>query len=160
MRWADIRPVYLSPADTPAAFQAGDVDAWVIWDPYMSAAEANLGARVLRDGAGLVPNRQYFIASRDFAAHAPAILRNLLAEIAATDAWGMAHQDDAGRMLAQFSGLPLPVVLTAVHRLRFGVAPITPDVVAQQQTIADTFAGLGLIPDHIAVKDAVWKATP
>jgi sulfonate transport system substrate-binding protein len=57
LHWSDIRPVSLSPADAPAAFQAGDVDAWVIWDPYMSAAETNLGARVLRDGAGLAPNR-------------------------------------------------------------------------------------------------------
>lgn len=156
LRWSDIRAVYLSPADAPAAFQAGDVDAWVIWDPYMSAAETNLGARVLKDGTGLVPNRQYFIANRGFAAHAPTILGALLKEVAAADAWGMAHQDDAARALARSSGLPLPVVLAAVHRLRFGVAPITPDIVKQQQTIADTFADLGLIPGHIAVKDAVW----
>jgi sulfonate transport system substrate-binding protein len=156
LRWSDIRPVYLSPADAPAAFQAGGIDAWVIWDPYLSSAEATMGARILRDGTGLVPNRQYFIANRGFVAHAPTILQTLLAEIATTDAWGMAHQDAAAQVLADASALPLPVVLAAVHRLRFGVAPITPDIIAQQQSIADIFARLGLIPEPIAVKDAVW----
>ena len=34
--------------------RSGAVDAWVIWDPFLAAAEKQLGARVLADGRGLV----------------------------------------------------------------------------------------------------------
>ena len=43
--WGDVEPVYLPPADARAAFERGAVDAWVIWDPFLAAAEAATGAR-------------------------------------------------------------------------------------------------------------------
>ena len=48
----DIDPAYLSPADGRAAFERGAIDAWVVWDPFLSAARAQSGARILRDGEG------------------------------------------------------------------------------------------------------------
>ena len=48
--YGDIEPVYLPPADARAAFERGAVDAWVIWDPFLAAAEAATGARMLADG--------------------------------------------------------------------------------------------------------------
>ncbi|HAK15966.1 MAG TPA: sulfonate ABC transporter substrate-binding protein, partial [Acinetobacter junii] len=42
----DIQPVYLPPSDARAAFEKGAVDAWVIWDPFFSAAEHQIQARV------------------------------------------------------------------------------------------------------------------
>ncbi len=53
---SDITPVFLSPADARAAFVAGSIDAWVIWDPFRAAAEATADARTLKDGTGLVAN--------------------------------------------------------------------------------------------------------
>jgi ABC-type nitrate/sulfonate/bicarbonate transport system substrate-binding protein len=32
--YGDIVPIYLSPADASAALSRGDVDAWVVWDPF------------------------------------------------------------------------------------------------------------------------------
>jgi len=37
------------------------------------------------------------------------------------------------------------------------VGPITNDIVATQQGVADRFFKLGLIPKPIAVRDALWK---
>ena len=34
LTYADIQPIYLTPADARAAFVQRNVDAWVIWDPY------------------------------------------------------------------------------------------------------------------------------
>ena len=64
---SDIEPVYLPPADARAAFESGKVDAWVIWDPFLAAAQAATGARTLTDGTGLVDNYQFYLASRGFA---------------------------------------------------------------------------------------------
>ena len=52
-----------APADARAAFERGAVDAWVIWDPFLAAAEAATGARTLADGTGLVANHQFYFAS-------------------------------------------------------------------------------------------------
>ena len=49
LQYKDIEPVFLPPADARAAFERGAVDAWVIWDPFLAAAEKQLGARVLAD---------------------------------------------------------------------------------------------------------------
>ena len=40
VRYSEIEPVFLPPADARAAFERGAVDAWVIWDPFQAAAEA------------------------------------------------------------------------------------------------------------------------
>ena len=45
----DIEPVHLTPPDASIAFEKGDVDAWVVWDPYMTVAE-NQGNIILQTG--------------------------------------------------------------------------------------------------------------
>ena len=50
--YSDIKTSFLPPADARAAFEKGAVDAWVIWDPFLAAAEAATGARTLADGDG------------------------------------------------------------------------------------------------------------
>jgi sulfonate transport system substrate-binding protein len=47
------------------------------------------------------------------------------------------------------------VLKLALSRQAWGVKPITPEVIAEQQKIADTFSALGLIPKPIKVADAV-----
>ncbi|UHD46685.1 hypothetical protein LUX29_05630 [Aureimonas altamirensis] len=43
----------------------------------------------------------------------------------------------------------------ALARQSYGVTPLTDEVVAQQQAIADTFHELELIPSAISIADAV-----
>ena len=155
---ADIQPTYLAPADARAAFEQGAVDAWVIWDPFLAAVQAATGARTLVDATGLAPNRQFFLATRDFAAAHAGALRTVLAQIAATDRWAAANHGEVARLLAPGMGLPAPVLRVALDRLGYGVQPMTPGVIADQQTIADTFHALHLIPLAVVVRDAIWAA--
>ena len=55
----------LQPADALAAFTAGHVDAWAIWEPFTSQAEADAGAQVIADGDGLVNGYTFQVASDD-----------------------------------------------------------------------------------------------
>ncbi len=153
---ADIRTAYLAPSDARAAFERGAVDAWAIWDPFLSAAQEATGARTLADGTGLAPNRQFFLATRDFAGTQPDILRLLNAQVDATDRWAEQNQAEAARLLAASMGLSQPVVARAVARMGYGVSPLTPEVTADQQHIADTFFDLKLIPERLNVAAAVW----
>jgi sulfonate transport system substrate-binding protein len=150
--YKDIETIYLPPADARAAFERGSVDAWVIWDPFLAAAEKQLGARVLADGKGLVANHQFYLASRTYAEKNPEIVRIVLEEIAKVDEWGEKNPKEVAAILSAQTGLPVDVVELAASRYAYGVKPISADVLVQQQKVADAFSNLKLIPKPISVK--------
>ena len=156
--YADIQPVFLPPADARAAFERGSVDAWAIWDPFLAAAEKQLGARVLADGKGLVANYQFYLASRTYAEKNPEILRIVLDEVAKVDDWGRNNPDEVATILSAQTGLGKDVVALAASRYAYGVKPVSVDVIASQQRVADAFSALKLIPKPIVVKDALLPA--
>lgn len=156
--YADIQPVFLPPADARAAFERGSVDAWAIWDPFLAAAEKQLGARVLADGKGLVANYQFYLASRTYAEKNPEILRIVLDEVAKVDDWGRNNPDEVATILSAQTGLSKDVVALAASRYAYGVKPVSVDVIASQQRVADAFSSLKLIPKPIVVKDALLPA--
>ena len=77
-----LEPVYLPPADARAAFEQGSVDAWVIWDPFLAAAQAATDARALADATGVVNNHQFYLSSQSFVATEPEIVQAIVEEIA------------------------------------------------------------------------------
>ncbi|PMQ09596.1 sulfonate ABC transporter substrate-binding protein [Janthinobacterium sp. AD80] len=156
--YADIQPVFLPPADARAAFERGSVDAWAIWDPFLAAAEKQLGARVLADGKGLVANYQFYLASRTYAEKNPEILRIVLDEVAKVDDWGRNNPEEVATILSAQTGLGKDVVALAASRYAYGVKPVSIDVIASQQKVADAFSSLKLIPKPIVVKDALLPA--
>ncbi|NVM79844.1 sulfonate transport system substrate-binding protein [Duganella sp. SG902] len=156
--YKDIEVLHLTPADARAAFERGSVDAWVIWDPFLAAAEKQLGARVLADGKGLVANHQFYLASRPYAEKNSDIVRILLEEIVKVDEWGAKNPKDVAQILSAQTGLDVDVVALAASRYSYGVKPITNEVLEQQQKLADTFTNLKLIPKQIVVKDAQLPA--
>ncbi|WP_308921964.1 sulfonate ABC transporter substrate-binding protein [Janthinobacterium sp. J1-1] len=156
--YADIQPVFLPPADARAAFERGSVDAWAIWDPFLAAAEKQIGARVLADGKGLVANYQFYLASRTYAEKNPEILRIVLDEVAKVDDWGRNNPDEVATILSAQTGLSKDVVALAASRYAYGVKPVSVDVIAAQQKVADAFSNLKLIPKPIVVKDALLPA--
>jgi len=156
LKYSDIQPVYLPPADARAAFERGSVDAWVIWDPFQAAAEEQLQARTLRDGQGLVSNHQFYLAARPFAEDHPRVITTLIDEIRDIGTWVEANPDEATAQVAPLLGLSSTITRKAVIRQGYGARPITPAVVRAQQDIADTFTALRLIPRKLAIGDVIW----
>src|SRR4029453_159119 len=66
LAYTDVEVSFLPPADARAAFEKQAVDAWVIWEPFLAAAEAATGARQLANGSGVVDNHEFYLASRHF----------------------------------------------------------------------------------------------
>ena len=151
----DIQPVYLPPADARAAFERGSVDAWVIWDPFLIAAQRATQARVLADGTGLVSNHQFYLSTRSYARDNPKVISAFLEDIADVAAWASKAPREAAEILAPQIGIEVGALEIAIARLSYGVKPLSEAVVAEQQKIADTFHGLGLIPKKIDVRDAL-----
>ncbi|MDN7898325.1 sulfonate ABC transporter substrate-binding protein [Burkholderia cepacia] len=154
LTYADIQPIYLTPADARAAFVQRNVDAWVIWDPYLAAAERQIGARVIANGEGLVRNTQYYLAARKYAAAHPQVLRALLDEVDAVDRWARDHVTEVAAQLSPLVGLDAPTLEVALKRAGYGVQPISDATLAYQQNIADAFSALKLIPAKLSVASA------
>jgi sulfonate transport system substrate-binding protein len=160
VKYGDVEIVDLAPAAGRTAFEKGAVDAWAIWDPYLAAAQVSLGARTLVDGTALVSNHEFLFAARPFAeAHAHAIEVVLGAM---RDVYAGVQKDIPGtaRTVGAATGIPASVVETMLSRRGFGVEPMGPQVIAEQQKIADTFRDLALIPAAINVSDAVRRPGP
>ena len=158
LKYSDIQTVFLPPADARAAFERGSVDAWVIWDPYQAAAEQQLQARTLRDGTGIVDNHQFYLATRPFAEKHPEVVAALVDEVRKTGEWSKANPEDVTAQVSPLLGLPQDIILTSVKRQGFGALYLTPEVIAAQQKIADTFLQLKLIPKPLTIKDVIWTA--
>lgn len=155
LKYSDITPVFLAPADARAAFEKGVVDAWAIWDPFLAAVEKQTGARQLADGTGVVNDFNYYLAQTDYAQANPHVIRELFANTQDAARFVQADVARAAALIAPLQGLDVAVVETSLKRYRFGVVPLTPAVAAEQQKVADTFYELKLIPKPIRIADAL-----
>jgi sulfonate transport system substrate-binding protein len=149
----DVEVVYLAPGDARPAFDSGQVDAWVIWDPFLASAEL-AGARIIANGEGLVDNHLFYVARRSFAEKHPELVRLVLEEYQALSTWESQNAEESARISAESSGIAYDALLKSEKRLSFGLRPITPEILAKQQIIADTFRKLELIPKEIRTADA------
>jgi sulfonate transport system substrate-binding protein len=157
VKYSEIEPVFLAPADARAAFEHGAVDAWVIWDPFQAAVEAATGARTLADGTGIVSNYQFYFSSKKFLESDYRIVDLVLAELSEVDDWAKGDIHVVANQLAPAIGLPVGVVEVALKRQSYGIKPITDSVIADQQQVADTFFALGLLPKQIKISDAARR---
>jgi sulfonate transport system substrate-binding protein len=158
LKYADVELVFLPPPDGRAAFEKGAIDAWVIWEPYRTAAEMSLGARTLADGTGLVSNNDFFFVAEPFAQAHPQIIDVVLR--ATRDVFAQAAKDIPGtaKTFSAAAGFPVTVMEAALSHRGFDVHLMNDRVIAEQQLIADAFKALGLFPAAIKVSDAVRKS--
>jgi sulfonate transport system substrate-binding protein len=157
LKYTDIQPVFLAPADALAAFTRGSVDAWVIWDPYEAAAEASTGARILADGTDLVANHQFYFSSKAFLETDSKAADVVLEALNEADEWAKNNIETVAEQLSPSVGLPASVLAVSLRRESYGLKPISDEVIASQQRIADTFHALGLLPKAIKVSDVQRK---
>lgn len=158
LKFTDIQPVYLSPADARAAFEQGSVDAWVIWDPYYSALELEGKARLLANGEGLGLIGPFFLAARPYAEANPAFIPALLDELGKAEALTRSDKAASIQLLAGFMGLPPAVIeRTFSHRPASPPIALSAEIIQAQQATADLFFANRLLPKKLDVEAAVWR---
>jgi len=157
LTYADITPVYLTPPDAGPAFANGSIDAWSIWDPYFAIGETKQNGRILINASDITKTNSFYIANRDFAKTHGQVLQQIIDVTASTAKWAETHRDAVAQVLSAVTKIPLDIQTVAANRSSFAVGPITEDIIATQQGVADRFFKLGLIPKPVVVRDAVWK---
>ncbi|MBC3192267.1 ABC transporter substrate-binding protein [Pseudonocardia sp. C8] len=159
----DVELTFLAPADAFAAWKQGEVDAWSTWDPYTSQAELG-GGRVLADGEGTANGLGFQVASNAALADPArsAAVADLLARVAAAQAYSNTHREQRAAVWSQETGLPIAVTRRAVGRGPDLPVPLDDRVVASQQALADAFSEAGVIPgraDFAAFVDRRFEPT-
>jgi len=154
----DIEPAYLTPADGRAAFEKGAIDAWVVWDPFLSAAQRQSAVRVLADGTGIASYQRYYLAATRFAQARPDVLNVVYAELHKAGQWVKQQPKDAAALLAPVWGIDAATVEQANGRRSYAVRPAVAQGLAEQQRIADAFFAEKLLPRKINALDvALFK---
>ncbi|WP_089154256.1 sulfonate ABC transporter substrate-binding protein [Micromonospora sp. NBS 11-29] len=154
MTLADLDVKYLKPAEGRPAFDNGQVDAWIIWDPYFALAERP-DVRILADATGLASNREYVLAAPDTVKKRTDDVRAFLDTYRQTTDWGIAHPDERAAVLAPELKIPLDVTTRALARSAKPLAPVTPEIGAELQAIADSFVTLKLVPGPVDIAGRV-----
>jgi len=141
------------------AFQAGAIDAWAIWDPWLSSARLDFGARVLRDSDGLLNNSAYYVARREFAERSNDLVEELLTQLQMAAHWAKKDPSRAADLLAPGLGFSSRALIASLDRdLR--PVQISDDLIDAQQDVADTLLRMQLIPRPVSVIDAQWRLRP
>ena len=146
---SDIQPAYLTPADGRAAFEKGAIDAWVVWDPFLSAAQRQSGARVLADGTGLASYQRYYLARTPYAKARPDVLRVIFAALDQAGKWVKQNPQEAAALLAPVWGLDAATIEQANGRRSYAVRAVEPANLGEQQRIADAFLAEKLLPRKV-----------
>jgi len=150
----DVNVRYLQPADALAAFSAGHVDAWAVWDPYTAQAEIEEKARVLVDGGGVVNGMGFQAASPDALDDkaTAAAIEDYVGRLADAKRWSNAHRQEWAKVWAKETGLPVDVTARAVNRRVATPVAIDQEVVSSEQEMADAFVAAGLLPEEFDVE--------
>jgi sulfonate transport system substrate-binding protein len=159
LSWSDIEPIWLPPADARAAFDKGSVDAWVIWDPFLAAAELEGQAKHLISGRDFPETYSFYIGNPKFIQAHPDAPEKIIKSLNEADQWIVKNVNIATQTYAQNTGLKVEIAQKSIDR-RLKPSPInvlTPEVIQAQQNIADLLQNLKLIPNHIEIKNVVWS---
>lgn len=159
LSWDDIFPVAMTVADGAAAFAHGALDAWAVYGYPIERAIANDGARILKTALGFLSGNYLLAAHKDAVAdpvRADWITRFLRLQRQAFD-WSATHEAQWTPDVAQAIGVPADFVRAQFARKSapYQLRPVSDAAIASQQSVADVFAGVGLIPHKIDVR-SLW----
>jgi sulfonate transport system substrate-binding protein len=157
LQYSDVQLNFMPPSEAGPAFEQGDIEVWGIWDPLLAVMQQSVGARVVRDGQGLVNNYGFYVASRKFAQENPELVKIMVEELDKMSEWAESNRGYVVDFVSQELDIDKAVMEQAELRHHYNLLPMSDDVVASQQEIADTFYKLGLIDKEIKVADVVWR---
>ncbi|MBJ7338266.1 ABC transporter substrate-binding protein [Mycolicibacterium sp.] len=139
---ADVKLIFLQPADALTAFTSRQADAWAIWDPYTAQVEQQVPVRSIAQATGVTNGAGFGIASDATLADPKrnTALRDLLVRYAKATQWAQDHPDEWARSYSSAVGLALPVGTVAQTRSLRASTALSDQLIGSEQTLADLFA--------------------
>jgi sulfonate transport system substrate-binding protein len=153
--YSDVTVENLSLTDGSTAVANGKVDAAVVVEPLSAIDLATGNVRQILSGAGILQTLGYLTASQSALANPKeaAAIRDFVNRFYQASAILRRDPLLAAQTYVKTYGVTLAVAKQAVASDQTIGTPITPAIISYQQTEANTFFKLGLIPKRLDVKD-------
>jgi sulfonate transport system substrate-binding protein len=138
LKASEVEMIQLQPDEAQAAFDTHKVDAWAIWEPFISYEVIKNKARIVADGEDLQAYSPSFIVARTgFIKEHPDLTVQFLKIYEKSRRWQNDHFNEAAEIYAKAKKLDKDVVLRALRNNPSLNEPITDDIIQAQQKTAD-----------------------
>lgn len=156
-----VKVVYMNPPEASAAFAAGKVDGWAVWEGFRETAEVTYGAKaIFVEGDELdrqIDFRSYLVR-RAYAESEPDTIRAVIAAYQADQEWQNENFEQAIRLGNGVSKYPEPVIERLVeHRVSQDLRLIDDEGIAALQWGADWLADRHILSGRIDIAQHTAK---
>ncbi|NEU32158.1 aliphatic sulfonate ABC transporter substrate-binding protein [bacterium LRH843] len=151
----DIEVVHLTPPDASIAFGKGDVDAWVVWDPYLAVAESQ-GNVVLQTAEGLVPYRSFYFSTAEMTDEHPELVKTFVEHLGQIGKDIDNDPEKAARLMEEETKIAAETWEVILKRKNSRIKYIEEDAVRDLQTQVKDLLEIGLIENDMNVKESIW----
>jgi sulfonate transport system substrate-binding protein len=155
LKISDIKIRSMPNVDARGAFIEGKIPVWVSGDPHYALAEKLGRIRVIKTAAGLDSPGAYYVGDRKFAENNPELLKIVIEEIDKIEQWASNHRQEAAKLIAPEQKLDLDVAEKVIGRRTLGRRAISPELIQDQQRVADVFYQNGVLPRAVNISAAL-----
>ncbi|WP_336046668.1 sulfonate ABC transporter substrate-binding protein [Solibacillus ferritrahens] len=153
----DVQSVILSPADANIAFENGDVDAWAIWDPYMTVSESK-GNKILTTAEGIVEHRSFYYASEKFIKSNEDAVIAYVEELAKVGEAIDTDSSEAASILEENTGISADIWSTSLGRRSSVATYLDESAQADLQRLNEDLYDIQLTTNLVEnIENYIWK---
>lgn len=140
---ANIKPdeveiIQLQPDEAQPAFETGAVDAWSIWEPFITFQTVEQNARILENGESLnVYSPGFTIVRTNFAEEHPELVVEFLKVYERALRWQEDNLDEAIDLYAEAKKIDKEIVRKVMENNKALNRPISEEIIQAQQETAD-----------------------
>ena len=105
-----------------AALQRGDIDAYSVWEPWLTRGVAAVpGARLVLDNIGIIEDRVFIYVNKDWADQNQYAALTFMRSLIEATALINTHRDVAAAHVAHFLKMDVAFATALMEKLRFGI---------------------------------------
>ncbi|MED4813021.1 aliphatic sulfonate ABC transporter substrate-binding protein [Bacillus atrophaeus] len=152
----DVNIIQLQPDEATSAFENGAVDAWSIWEPYLSIQTLKHEAKIIANGESTdLYSPGFTLVRTKFADEYPDEVVRFLKVYDKAVAWQKKHREEAADLYADIKNLDKEVVKNVLNNTEPLNEVINNDIIKAQQETADFQYRTKAINKKIDVKEVV-----
>lgn len=134
----DVNIIQLQPDEATSAFENGAVDAWSIWEPYLSIETLKHEAKIIANGESTdLYSPGFTLVRTKFADEYPDEVVRFLKVYDKAVAWQKKHREEAADLYADIKNLDKEVVKNVLNNTEPLNEVINDDIIKAQQETAD-----------------------
>ncbi|MED1015735.1 aliphatic sulfonate ABC transporter substrate-binding protein [Bacillus atrophaeus] len=152
----DVNIIQLQPDEATSAFENGAVDAWSIWEPYLSIQTLKHEAKIIANGESTdLYSPGFTLVRTKFADEYPDEVVRFVKVYDKAVAWQKKHIEEAADLYADIKNLDKEVVKNVLNNTEPLNEVINDDIIKAQQETADFQYRTKAINKKIDVKEVV-----